>query len=79
MSIDDDIEAAWRRFYGNLYPKIDSYIPNTPDDYKQGYRDGRASVAAEIAEALSLFDYLASVWGDEGVFRTARDRLRALL
>ena len=48
--IDDDIKAAWRCYYGNLYPKIDSYIPDTPDDYKQGYRDGRASVLGGLPD-----------------------------
>lgn len=33
----------------------------------------------EIKSVLSLMDGLAEQWGDEGVFRRCRDRLRALL
>lgn len=34
---------------------------------------------AEITAVLALMDGLASTWGDEGVFRRCRDRLRALV
>jgi hypothetical protein len=30
----------------------------------------------EVLCVLSQLDHLAEVWGDEGVFRTCRDRLR---
>lgn len=33
----------------------------------------------EVASVLMLMDGLAEQWGDEGVFRRCRDRLRALL
>lgn len=33
----------------------------------------------EVASVLMLMDGLAEVWGDEGVFRTCRDRLRKLV
>lgn len=33
----------------------------------------------EVASVLTLLDGLAEQWGDEGVFRTCRDRLRKLL
>lgn len=33
----------------------------------------------EVASVLMLMDELAAVWGDEGVFRRCRDRLRALV
>lgn len=33
----------------------------------------------EVGSVLMLMDQLAAVWGDEGVFRRCRDRLRALL
>lgn len=33
----------------------------------------------EIKSVLSLMDGLAEQWGDEGVFRRCRDRLRALV
>lgn len=34
--------------------------------------------AAEAESILVNLDQLAEVWGDEGVFRRCRDRLRAL-
>ena len=34
---------------------------------------------AEVRSVLDLMDNLASVWGDEGVFRRCRDRLRKLV
>jgi hypothetical protein len=34
--------------------------------------------AAEAESILAQLDNLAEVWGDEGVFRRCRDRLRAL-
>lgn len=33
----------------------------------------------EVASVLMLMDGLAEQWGDEGVFRRCRDRLRAIL
>jgi len=33
----------------------------------------------EVQSVLSELDHLAEVWGDEGVFRRCRDRLRAVL
>lgn len=38
----------------------------------------RSDDANEIASVLLLMDNLAQVWGDEGVFRRCRDRLRKL-
>ena len=35
--------------------------------------------AVEIAAVLKQLDELAQVWGDEGVFRSCRDRLRKLI
>lgn len=47
--------------------------------------DGEPSLAEQHADALALvritlsqLDGLASVWGDEGVFRSCRDRLRSI-
>lgn len=34
---------------------------------------------AEVRAVLAQLDELASVWGDEGVFRRCRDRLRAVI
>ena len=33
----------------------------------------------EVRSVLGELDHLAEVWGDEGVFRRCRDRLRAVL
>jgi hypothetical protein len=77
MTIDTDIRAAWEAYHGPDWSM--GYLPDVPPTYSRGYRDGRASVTGEITESLALLDHLANGWGDEGVFRTARDRLRALL
>lgn len=49
----------------------------------QAEREQRAdeieAVRNEVASVLMLMDGLAEVWGDEGVFRTCRDRLRKLV
>lgn len=42
-------------------------------------QDGIEAMKNEVASVLMLMDELASVWGDEGVFRRCRDRLRALI
>lgn len=42
-------------------------------------QDGIAAMTNEVASVLMLMDELATVWGDEGVFRRCRDRLRALV
>jgi hypothetical protein len=34
---------------------------------------------SEVASVLELMDGLAEQWGDEGMFRRCRDRLRALV
>lgn len=37
------------------------------------------AIIAEARSVLDQLDHLADVWGDEGVFRTCLDRLRALV
>ena len=73
--IDDDIKAAWTR--QAQYPSVT--IPGVPTTYCYGYRDGRASVAGEVAEVLTALDALAWLHGDGILSKSARDRLRALL
>ena len=75
---DDNIRAAWEAYHGPV-AALDGYIPATPPTYSRGYEDGVASVAAEVRAVLGQLDNLAEVWGDECVFRTCRDRLRALV
>ena len=36
-------------------------------------------IAEEVKSVLAELDHLASVWGDEGVFRRCRDRLRKVV
>ena len=73
MSIDD-IRAAWEVYHGPDWSM--GYLPDVPPTYSRGYRDGRASVAAEVAEVIGC---LAETWGDDDQSRATRDRLRALL
>lgn len=40
------------------------------DDFKQ--------MITEVHHVLQALDNLAEIWGDEGVFRRCRDKLRAL-
>jgi len=43
------------------------------------FRDRHTEAMAEVAAVLGQLDDLAQVWGDEGVFRRCRDRLRKLV
>lgn len=43
------------------------------------FRDRYQSTLREVETVLGQLDQLAELWGDEGVFRRCRDRLRALL
>ena len=72
--IDDDIRAGWKKAKHGRYEWC--AIPGVPTMYQRGYRDGRASVTAEVAEVIG---YLAETWGDDDQSRATRDRLRALL
>jgi hypothetical protein len=42
-------------------------------------RDRHKALVEEVTAVLGLLDGLAQVWGDEGVFRRCRDRLRAAI
>lgn len=42
-------------------------------------RDRLKDVLGEVESVLGQLDDLAQVWGDEGVFRRCRDRLRKLV
>lgn len=46
---------------------------------KEGFSERLADIQNEIKSVLMLMDGLAEQWGDEGVFRRCRDRLRALV
>ena len=41
--------------------------------------DGEKTLRTEAQAVLATLDHLAEVWGDEGVFRRCRDRLRAAI
>lgn len=42
-------------------------------------RDEKDAIKNEVCVVLMMLDELAELWGDEGKFRTCRDRLRKLL
>jgi hypothetical protein len=42
-------------------------------------RDQHKAMLAEVSAVLAQLDELAHVWGDEGVFRTCRERLRKIV
>ena len=42
-------------------------------------QDEKHAITNEVAVVLMMLDELAELWGDEGKFRTCRDRLRKLL
>lgn len=48
-------------------------------DHYYDRRDEVERISGEVASVLQLLDGLAEVWGDEGVFRRCRDRLRTLV
>ena len=53
--------------------------PATADGQWVDFRDRYQSTLREVETVLGQLDQLAELWGDEGVFRRCRDRLRALL
>lgn len=77
MTDDTKITEAWARYHGPPLPGDDE-IPQAPPAYVRGYRDGVASISEEVRSVLEHLDHLAEVWGDEGVFRRCRDRLREI-
>ena len=63
--------------------RYDSDIPDDPhylcNEHIGELMDRNTAIRNEVASVLMLMDELATVWGDEGVFRRCRDRLRALV
>jgi hypothetical protein len=49
------------------------------DDLMKSVAADAAESADEVRSVLEQLDHLAELWGDEGVFRRCRDRLRALV
>lgn len=45
--------------------------------WNRGFDAGWDSIAPEVIAVIEQLDALAEVWGDEGVFRRCRDRLKA--
>lgn len=43
------------------------------------YQEQINEILDEVQSVTDLLDGLAHVWGDEGVFRTCRDRLKKLI
>jgi hypothetical protein len=54
-------------YFGTMTPQVEAVVGGMLDD-----------VLNEVRAVLANMDNLAQVWGDEGVFRSCRDRLRAL-
>jgi hypothetical protein len=42
-------------------------------------QDEKIAITNEVTVVLMMLDELAELWGDEGKFRTCRDRLRKLV
>lgn len=52
------------------------------DSFERRLDDANSTIKgmnSEVQSVLELMDGLAEQWGDEGVFRRCRDRLRALI
>lgn len=70
--IRDEFGQTIHQFYG-LDPNGDTWR------HLAACRERLAAFNDEVKTTLSQLDKLAEVWGDEGVFRRCRDRLRALV
>lgn len=44
--------------------------------WRTGFDAGYDAIAPEVRAVIHQLDALAEVWGDEGVFRRCRDRLK---
>lgn len=71
--------TAWIRDYGDQKQKpfIDDLTAVLAAN--EALRAEVETTRNEVASVLMLMDGLAEQWGDEGVFRRCRDRLRALV
>lgn len=45
----------------------------------ESLQEEKHTIMNEVASVLMMLDELAELWGDEGKFRTCRDRLRKLI
>jgi hypothetical protein len=54
-------------------------VPKWGCDSLQHVADEVGERLSEVKAVLALLDQLAEQWGDEGVFRRCRDRLRAIV
>ena len=45
-------------------------------DWNDGFNDCWIAIVPEVRAVIEQLDSLAEVWGDEGVFRRCRDRLK---
>ena len=59
----------------NDVPTVLREIATQMEEERQGF----TSFRDEVEAVLVMMDELATVWGDEGVFRRCRDRLREAL
>jgi hypothetical protein len=58
--------------------KVDEFIP-VALQWAEGATSEIEQMRSEVRSVLEQLDHLAELWGDEGVFRTCRDRLRKLV
>ena len=69
MTREEAEEKAWMEWGEN-------YDPQTSKAFRYGFDAGWNAVAPEVRAVIEQLDSLAEVWGDEGVFRRCRDRLK---
>ena len=70
---------CWTRFPGEVPPCESLDKPWFAEKVQAAIDSESHEVREEIRSVLLLMDGLAEQWGDEGVFRRCRDRLRALV
>ena len=71
MTREEAKRKAWAEWHDGL-----DYVPAINQLYSRGFDAGRDSIEPEVRSVIEQLDALAQVWGDEGVFRRCRDRLK---
>lgn len=71
----DELEISELRKVIELHEAKDEGVKVRIADLEERYD----AAMTEVASVLMLMDGLAEQWGDEGVFRRCRDRLRKLV
>ena len=71
-----EIDMEW--FADLAQKEIHAAQESDPGDGEPGLAERLEDTIAQVRMALGQLDQLAELWGDEGVFRRCRDRLRAI-